>query len=85
MSQEEEEVVSSASICGAVAPGDTQAAFESQLRRDTDLYGAHLKKNDDMEYFSMLPLQPDVKKKVFERFMELEREKAMEKERESER
>ncbi len=68
---EETDAVYSAAVCEAVVPPETEEEYNAQLKRDTVLYGALFKRATDMEYFSMLPLQPAQKKQLVERMIEL--------------
>ena len=76
MSQEnKEDAVVSPAVCAAVLPPETLDEFKSQLSKDTALYGGCFSSSEELEYFSMLPVQPAVKKQVLLRALELEREK----------
>lgn len=71
--EEDEECISEA-VCLAALPPETEEEFDFQLRKDQNLYGHLFKRKDDLELFSMLPIQPHIKKQVIQRAIELEQE-----------
>ena len=75
--EQETDEIHSEAVCRAVLPPETQEEYEFQLKKDGNRYGHLFKTQEDLEYFSMLPLQPEVKRQVLQRFIELEREKGV--------